>query len=106
MCEALDVDCVPVAAALCALLSKFSHGVTLLIKLNIESMTFAGVGSGHFSSSVTTQLCSLVMSLYNVRPNVSFFPLIEKDVAKYCKVEFQIKYANCSNYVRNRINFA
>jgi len=90
MCEALD--CVSVAAALCALLSKFSHGVTLLIKLNIESMTFAGVGSGHFSSSVTTQLCSLVMSLCDV-PKVSFFPPIEKDVAKYCEVEFQIKYA-------------
>jgi len=54
MCEALDADRVPVAAALCAL-SKFSHGVTLLMKLNIESTIFAGVGSGHFSNSATAQ---------------------------------------------------
>lgn len=54
MCEALDVGRVPVAAALCAL-SKFSHGVTLLMKLNIESTTFAGVGSEHFSNSATAQ---------------------------------------------------
>lgn len=53
--EALDADFEPVAAALCAL-SIFSHGVTLLTKLNMESIMFAGVGSGHFSNSATTQV--------------------------------------------------
>lgn len=52
--EALETDIEPVAAALCAL-SIFSQGVTLLTKLNMESIMFAGVGSGHFSNSATTQ---------------------------------------------------
>lgn len=69
MCEALD-DCVPTAAALCAL-SKFSHGVTLLMKLNIESIMFAGVGSEHFSNSATTQDWSRVMSLHSLSPKAS-----------------------------------
>lgn len=70
MCEALDADCVSIAAALCAL-SKFSHGVTLLMKLNIESIMFAGVGSGHFSNSATTQVWSTVISLHSLIPKVS-----------------------------------
>ena len=35
---------------------KSLHGVTLKIKLNIESTMFAGVGSEHSSSFFTTQL--------------------------------------------------
>lgn len=47
------LDCGSTLAAVSP--SRFSHGVTLLMKLNIESIIFAGVGSGHFSSSFTTQ---------------------------------------------------
>lgn len=67
--EALDAEPVVLAAALCAF-SIFSHGVTLLTKLNIESIIFAGVGSGHFSNSATTQAWRLVISLRQIKISV------------------------------------
>lgn len=58
--EALEP--VVLAAALCEFII-FSHGVTLLTKLNMESIIFAGVGSEHFSNSATTQVWRFVISL-------------------------------------------
>lgn len=40
-----------------------AHGVCLRTNLNRESTIFAGVGSSHFSSSVTIHCCKLERSL-------------------------------------------